>query len=426
MEVKIAPVSRVVGHITLNVKIEEDEVKAKLKVLNDPRFIEALVVGRRYDEVPEIVSRICGPCSVNHTLASIVALENALGVKPSEDVELLRELLCQAVNIQNQAVHLYFLALPDLVGCENIVDLVRQYPAAVKTGLELKTCGNRLIEAIAGRIVHPTACVVGGFTETPGQGRIDHAIRMLEESRKHAVEAADLFLGFEVPELDSVSDLHLFTCGKSEYPFIGSSLSASDGTVFASSDYAKSIEEEPQTYTTAKYCLLNGSSFYVGSRARLNVYAKGLADSAAEYVSKLRLPLRNPFENIPAKAIETLHCVERCIGILNAIKDRKLKTKSDVRVSAGEGVGTLEAPRGVLIHDSNVDENGIVRRYNVITPTALNGKHIEASLEELAKERIDQGKSDEELKLGLGSLVRAYDPCLGCATHMVEIAIERL
>jgi sulfhydrogenase subunit alpha len=374
MEVKIAPISRVVGHITLNMKIEGDDVKAELKVLNDPRFIEALVVGRRYDEVPEIVSRICGPCSVNHTLASIVALENALGVKPSEDVELLRELLCHGVNIQNQAVHLYFLALPDLVGCENIVDLVRKHPAAAKTGLELKTYGNRLIEAVAGRVVHPTACVVGGFTETPSHGKINQAIRMLEESRKHAVEAADLFLGFETPELEPVSDLHLVTCGQSEYPFIGSSLSASDGTLFASSDYTKFIEELPQPYTTAKYCMLNGSSFYVGSRARLNVYAKGLAESAGEYVSRLKLPLRNPFENIPAKAIETLHSVERSIEILNSIKDRRLKTKSDVSVSAGEGVGTLEAPRGVLIHDSKVDEKGIVNGYNVITPTALNGK----------------------------------------------------
>jgi coenzyme F420-reducing hydrogenase alpha subunit len=425
MEVKVAPVSRVVGHIELDIKIEGEDVKARLKVLNDPRFIEALVVGRRFDEVPELTSRICGPCSVNHTIAPAIAMENAVGFTPTEDVKMLREVLCNGVNIQNQAVHLYFLSLQDFVGEDSFTDLVQKHPKLLKTGLKLMNCGNRLVESIAGRVVHPNAVVVGGFTKTPTKEKIESVIRELRESRESALETADLFLGFNSQELKSPSDLHLVTSGENDYPFIGDSLQASDGYVFPSRDYRKYIQEEAQSYTTSKYCLLNDSRFYVGSRARLNMHAKGLSDSAKEYAAKMKLPLTNPFENIHAKAIEVLHCVENSIETLESLKDKSLKTRSKVEAKEGEGVGTLEAPRGVLIHNYAIDKNGIVTKGNAITPTALNGKHAEASLEELVRSRIDKVKNNEELKRELENLVRAYDPCLGCATHLVQVNIER-
>ena len=424
MKVSVGSVSRVVGHIALDVTIRGDDVDAKLRILNDARFIEALVVGRRFDEVPEIASRICGPCGVSHTLASITALEKAMKVEPPEDVCLLREVLCHGVNIQNQTVHLYFLALPDYIGCGSLAELVKKHPEIVKTGLKLKTYGNKLVEAIGGRMVHPNACIVGGFTKTPSKEKIEATIKVLKEAKRYALETADLFLKLDLPELNSPNNLHLATASERAYPFIGDMLSASDGSTFPSADYEKFIEEEPRTYTTSKYCRLKGSSFYVGSRARLNIYRKGLSESAEEYASKIEFPLKNPFENIPAKAIEILHCIDASMEILEDIKDRRLKTNTELQISSGEGVGTLEAPRGVLIHHYQVDRQGVVRYANIITPTALNGNHIEESLESLVKENMEL--EEDELKFNLERLIRAYDPCLGCATHLVEIKMERV
>ena len=134
--------------------------------------------------------------------------------------------------------------------------------------------------------------------------------------------------------------------------------------------------------------------------------------------------MENPFENILAKAIEILHCIDASMEILEDIKDRRLKTNTELQVSSGEGVGTLEAPRGVLIHHYRVDRQGVVRYANIITPTALNGNHIEESLESLVKENMEL--EEDELKFNLERLIRSYDPCLGCATHLVEIKMERV
>ncbi|MEM2905311.1 MAG: Ni/Fe hydrogenase subunit alpha [Candidatus Bathyarchaeia archaeon] len=425
MEVVVGPISRVVGHITLNVKVEGAEVKSELRVANDSRFIEALIVGRRADEAPEIASRICGPCSISHTLASITAVENAMGVEPSEDVKLLRELLCYAVHLQNQPVHLYFLTLPDYLGCRSLPELAEKQPEIVKTGLRLKTYGNRFAEAIGGRVVHPNACVLGGFTKQPSCERIQATINMLQEARKYVLEAVDLFLSLTLPGMESGSDLHLAVSGGSGYPLMGETLATSNGLSFPSSEYGKFIEEQAYPYSTSKYSVMKGFSFYVGSRARMNLHHGGLSDDAREYAGKLGLPLRNPFGNIPAKAVELLHCVDRSIELLDSLKGRGLDAKSEVRFSAGEGVGTVEAPRGTLIHHYKVDESGTVKYANIVTPTAMNGRHIEESSEDLVRRSLEDRRDDEELKFDLGRLIRAYDPCLGCATHLIEVNLQK-
>lgn len=425
MEVVVGPLPRVVGHATLDVSIDGSDVNTRLKVTNDPKFIEAIVIGRRADEVPEIASRICGPCSISHTLASILALEHAMAVEPREEVRLLRRLLCHAVNIQNHAVHLYFLALPDYLGYASVTELARNQPETARTGMKLKTYGNRLAEAIAGRVVHPNACLIGGFTKTPTKEKLEATVLILEEARRYVLEAVDLFLDLDLPPFESPRELHMTTYPEQGYPSIGDKLSASDGVVFSSAEYEAFLKEEVRRYSTSKCTLMNGLSFYVGSRARVNQWHERLTDDAREYVRKLGLPLGSPFDNIPAKAIELLHFVDESIEILETVRGEEIRTKAEAKLHYGEGVGTLEAPRGTLLHHYKVARNGTVSHANIITPTAFNARHIEEASQKLVEESLEERTNDEELKYELGRLIRAYDPCLGCATHLIQVNLQR-
>ena len=425
MRVDVSEISRTVGHINLDVEVRDDGVDARLSVLNDPRFIEALTMGREYFRVPEITSRICGPCSISHTIAPITALEKAMGVEVSDDVKLLREtaILCEIV--ENHIVHLYVLTLPDYMGYKNTVELARNHPEVLKRALTLKATVTRAAEALTGRLVHPNACVVGGFTRVPSKGRLEKIQGELKGLIEHAVETADLFMNLEYPELTVDGDMWSAVYGG--YAFIGDELMFSDENIVSSLDYNKVLSEQNVSYSTSKKVTAHGLPVYVGARARLNLRWRDLSDLAKEYVKELRLPLRNPYDNVRAQAVEVVHCLEKAVENLDYLIDaaaRGIKALTKVEARKGEGVGVKEAPRGILIHHYRVSETGIITHANIITPTTINSGHVEIAAKRLVEIYREEGAGVERLRFDLERLVRAYDPCLGCATHTIKISIR--
>ncbi|MCD6380869.1 MAG: Ni/Fe hydrogenase subunit alpha [Candidatus Odinarchaeota archaeon] len=422
----IRDVSRVVGHIGLDVLIDGSEVSTKFRVFNDPRFIERLVLGKRYEEIPYITSRICGPCSVSHTITPLIALEKAIGLDVSEDVDKMRELLICGEIIENHVVYLYLLALPDYLGYRDSVELSKKEPELLRNALKLRAASIELIRSIVGRNVHPNSYKIGSM-RYPSYGRIEYLKKKLMEVRNFAVKTAELFMGIDYPEINLEQDRGVSVYGNGEYPVLGDKILSSDGHLIPSSEYDEFIKESVVRYSTSKVTYLDGKPFHAGSRARLNLFWKGMTEEAREYASKLKIPLKNPYENVVAKGIEVLHFLDRALEILSSIDPSYAGKiiRSEYVIRDGEGVGTTEAPRGLLIHHYVVDEEGRVVYGNVITPTAMNARHLEVSSKVLVEMALEDGLKDERIKFELERLARSYDPCLGCATHTIEVNIRR-
>ena len=409
-----------------SVFIDGSEVSTKFRVFNDPRFIERLVLGKRYDEVPYITSRICGPCSVSHTITPLIAIEKAIGLEVSEDVDTMRELLVCGEIIENHVVHLYLLALPDYLGYRDSVELSRKEPELLRGALKLRAASIELVRSIVGRHVHPNSYKVGSMRH-PSPGKVESLERKLREVRHLAVKTAELFIGIEYPEMKLDKDCGVSVYKDDGYPVLGDRILSSDEYLIASSEYDDIIKESAIEYSTSKVTFFDGKPFYVGSRARLNLYWKRMTEDAREYASTLKFPLENPYENIVAKGIEVLHFLDRALDILSSIKGSSGKEVicPEYVVKGGEGVGTTEAPRGLLIHHYVIDEEGRVTYGNVITPTVMNAKHLEISSKVLVEKALEDGLKDEQIKFELERLARSYDPCLGCATHVIEVNIRR-
>ncbi|MHA1664758.1 MAG: Ni/Fe hydrogenase subunit alpha [Candidatus Njordarchaeales archaeon] len=427
MKINLEGIARLVGHIDLNIEIRKDQVEAELSILNDPRFIEALVIGKKYSDVAEITSRICGPCSISHTFTPIIAIERAMGVEVPEDVKQLRETATLCEIAENHIVHLSILTLPDYMGCKSTVELAKKYPKLVKDAITLRQRVTQVGETLVGRLVHPNACVVGGFTRVPNKIKLEKARDKLREALKFAKEMADVFMNLEYPELLVNDDLH--SAIYDGYNFIGDNLVFSNGQIIDAAEYNDELKERPVSHSTSKRVTSGDKPVYVGARARINLRWKDISDLAKAYVEQLKLPLRNPYDNVRAQAIEVLHCVDSAIRNLDNLAAKanhgNLKGMAKVNIRAGEGVGLKEAPRGVLIHHYRINEEGIVTYANIITPTTINSRHMEVAAEQLVCKYMENGISEDKLKFDLERLIRAYDPCLGCATHVIKVNIRR-
>jgi len=412
-------VDRVFGHLRLEVYMDEGGARARFSVTQEPRFFEKILVGRRFDEVPFIASRICGACSVAHFLASIYAIEDAMGVEVPEDVLLLRDLANQLQTAQNHVVHLVFMALPDYMGFSNLDEMLENASPLVKEGVRLNSLCVQAAKLLAGRIINPTVGGVGGFHLDLDPYRIDKAVNLLKEAEKLAEDLADAVLKLHLPELEERTSNYAVLDAPRGYLTKGDIIKLSSGAEIKAREYTNIFTEVTTEGSTSKLVTVGGSPLYVGPRARLNAY-RDLIKELKHYLEPLPHRMRNPFYNVKAKALEILYTVKNVRRVLEELRGRSLKLRTEVRVRGGEGVGVIEAPRGLLIHHYRVDDDGRLVYANIITPTVFNARHTEESVEQLAASMLRSGEMNDE-KLGrlAEMLVRSYDPCLPCATHVV-------
>lgn len=413
-------IDKVFGHLELRISLKENEVDSKFRVVQDARLIEAVIEGRRYDEAPLIASRICGACSIAHFLASVTAIENALGVELPEDAMVLKEVMNKVQVAQNDVVHLYLLALPDYYGAKSLGELLAIKPEIARQGFQLNSLCLQAVDLLAGRIVNPNTYRVGGFTKTFPREKIERVIKALRRAEEYAKEIVEHVMELEAPELQDPAPNYLVVESPIGYLSLGDHIVGSDGERFHGLKYQEYLKEETVEYSNSKAYLYKDRVFHVGSRARLLAYGERLV-GLEDYVSKINIQLGNPFNNLKAKALEILYTIMDSREKLEELKDKTMRLRTEVKLQEGEGVGVLEAPRGLLIHHYRVNRDGRITYANIITPTAMNTRHIEASARVLGRKLLEENIGIDEVRRQVSMLIRAYDPCLPCAVHVVVL-----
>jgi coenzyme F420-reducing hydrogenase alpha subunit len=423
MKIDVHHITRVEGHGNVVVDVENGEIReCRFEVVEAPRFFEAFVRGRPYYELSHITSRICGICAVGHATTSLEATERAMGVELSEQATLLRKLNFHGEIIDSHVLHAYYLVAPDFFNVPSVIPLVASHPDVVQRALRIKKLSGDLCEMVAGRHTHPCALTVGGATYTPTEKQLTEMRARLVEARGDMDETVALFSTLPWPEFERETE-YISLHKDDEYAFVGGTIVTSDGFSYPIEDYRKVTNEECVPHSTCKWTHHNRDSYMVGALARLNNNYDQLHPRAKEAAAKLGLkPITtNPFLNTAAQVVEMVHCVEDAIQLIDALLARGVEPESPpkVEVRAGEGVGACEVPRGILFHHYRYGEDGRCVEANCIIPTNQNMANLNADMQALLPQILD--RPQEEIRQLLEMLVRAYDPCISCSTHLLTV-----
>ena len=426
LEIKVQNVTRVEGHGNIMVNVKDGEVKvARLDIVESPRFFEVMLQGRPFNDAAWITSRICGICAVSHTTASLRATEDAFGLRISEQTRLLRRLIFNGEMIQSHILHIFFLVAPDLFGVGSVVPLASTHGEVVKMALRLKRLANDLCAVIGGRHVHPVAMTINGFTKLPSVAALMDVRGRLVEARADLDATVELFSGLKFPEFARETE-YISLESTDIYELIEGDVKSSDGYTIPYRQYMDHIKETIVPTSTAKHVSANRDSFMVGALSRFNNGHGHLHPRAVEAAGRLGIsaPCFSPFMINVAQLVETIHCLEDSITLIDTILGRGLKIEdTSFTPVAGRGVGIVEAPRGLLIHDYTYDKDGRITDANCIIPTGQNLANIDMDLRNVVISLID--RDDAEITTRLKMLVRAYDPCISCSTHDIEIDFKR-
>jgi len=422
MKIDVHHVCRVEGHGDIHIKIKDGKlVEAQWAVVETPRFFEAMLRGQPYDLAPTLSSRICGICSITHTLASLRAVERAMDVKIPPAARMLRLLAKHAETLQSHILHIFFLAAPDFLGVPSVIPLIKTHPEVIKIAARLKGLANDICDQIAGRTIHPVSLVVGGMSKAPEKEELVAMKKRIEETLPDMWATVELFKTLDIPDFVRETE-YVSLKGEDDYPYIGGDMISTDGVVKHEDDYLAMTNEYKEDFTTSKFARLSRESMAVGALARFNNNYKFLHKEAKEAAEAMNLqPVNcNPFMNNVAQVVESLNAMLDCIDVIDQLLDQELKLddiRSKVEVKAGSGVGAVEAPRGILYHDYTIDETGHVTRANCIIPTTQNNANIHFDLADLTNWALERGKNDQEITLLSEMLVRSYDPCISCSVH---------
>lgn len=431
VNINVHHVTRIEGHgnIVLNARNGKIE-KLEWQVPEAPRFFEAIVRGRSYEDIQTIVSRICGICSITHSLAATKAVENAMGIEASEQADTARILMHYSEQLQSHVLHVGYLAAPDFFGVPSVVPLVAVAPDAVKTIIALHRLANEWSDLIAGRTTHPVTLIPGGLTRFPTEKQLRELQERLRKSMADLKVVADVVLSVagNIPSFERETEyVSLKQDDPPTYTFYHGEITSTDydGTV-AINDWKTVANEYVSDQSTAKWTKWHRNAYAVGALARYNNNAE-LLSATAKAVAKmfgLEKGCCNPFMNTVAQLVEAVHVVETSIEMIDDLLTRGLKPET-VRVSpkAGKASGCVEAPRGILFHEYEFDRKGNCVGADICIPTNQNHANIQKDFEKFVPEVLDE--PEDAIRLKLEMLVRSYDPCVSCSTHMLNVQFVR-
>jgi sulfhydrogenase subunit alpha len=422
VQINVHHLTRVEGHGNIVVNVKNGVLEyCDLQIIEAPRFFEAMLLGQPYKQATHLASRICGICAVTHTTTSLRAIEKALDVEPSEQTVLLRKLNLYGEMLDSHILHIYMLVAPDVFGTGSVITLAESAPAVLLRALRMKKVAGDLCEVIGGRHTHPVAMTVGGFTHLPSLDELSQLCERLEAMRADLDATVELFQNLSLPAFEHDAE-YLALCKEDEYCFIDGTITSSDGGSWPVEEYLQVTNEQVIDHSTAKHARNQRQSYMVGALARFKINYDKLHPRAQAAATALDLtPMCvNPYLNTLAQVVEIVHCTEEAIQILQALVDRGIGSEKLVPTLkySGEGVGTCEAPRGILYYHYEI-KNGLITSANCITPTAQNLANIEADMRKLVKLSLD--RTPDEITNALEILVRAYDPCISCSTHMLDV-----
>jgi sulfhydrogenase subunit alpha len=423
VNVNVHHLTRVEGHGNIVVDVKNGELlKCEMQIVEAPRFFEAMLRGRPYYEASHITSRICGICATGHATASLRATENALGVEISEQTELLRKLVFHGEIIDSHVLHVYMLVAPDFFSAGSVLPLAGSHPEVVKRALRIKKLSGDLCAMISGRHTHPIAMTVGGFTHLPTINELLAMKGRLIAAREDMDETIALLKTLPWPEFERETE-YVSLKKDEEYAFIDGVIATTDNFTYEIPDYRKVTNETCVPHSTAKHTKHNRESYMVGALARFNNNYDQLHPRAKAAADELGMKpiVTNSFFNSAAQAVEMVHCIEDSILLIDKLVDKGVKEEPlyQFQGKGGEGVGSCDVPRGILFHNYVIDDDGLIQGANCIIPTNQNYANMEADMRALVPQILDRPQA--EITLMMEMLIRAYDPCISCSTHFLNV-----
>jgi sulfhydrogenase subunit alpha len=421
----IGQLTRVEGEGSLTLRVAEGQViEARLGIFEAPRYFERLVVGRTPDEVIDIVSRVCGICPIAYQMSAVHAFEKLFGVTIDPQVRALRRLLYCGEWIESHALHVYLLHAPDFLGYESAIELAADHRGVVQQGLTLKKIGNDLVTLLGARPIHPLSVRVGGFSRVPREGELRALRPRLEEALRLAQKTVEFVGTLVAPSFEREPRL-VSLRHPDEYPMNEGRIVSSDSLDVASDHWEDAFEEDQVAWSNALQARTRAGDVYLlGPSARVSLNAERLHPLAREALGSLGLARdirRNPFWSIAARAVELVQAAAEALEIVDEYSMPETPAVSWTPRAGTTGWAT-EAPRGLLFHGYHVDEQGLISRARIVPPTSQNQAAIEADLTAFAPAVLALPKTEATHRIE--QLVRAYDPCISCATHFLDLNIE--
>ncbi len=449
--ITIEPITRIEGHAKISIFLDDHGEVADARFhVTEFRGFEKFCIGRSFWEMPGITARICGICPVSHLLASSKAGDRILGVHTPPPAIALRRLMNYAQLVQSHALSFFLLSGPDLVlGMDadpqerNMLGLLAKHPELAKAGIGMRSFGQKLIQALGDKSVHPAWSVPGGVRRTLSREQRDHFLGLLPAMYASTETALDLMkdtldqLGDEVDNYGDFPSYYLGMVGED------GSLEHYSGNLRMMDARGRIVEdaipperyydylaeaEQPWSYLKFPYYKPAGETagmYRVGPLARLNVCDfAGTPKADRElrqfrHFSKNGQPVSGSFFYHYARLIEILCSLEHIEGLLQQDLLDNPHIRSKAGVNANVGIGISEAPRGTLIHHYEVDDSGLLTKVNLIIATGQNNLAMNRTITQLAKAYVNADKLDQGLLNRIEHGIRAYDPCLSCSTHEV-------
>ncbi|HUV42136.1 MAG TPA: Ni/Fe hydrogenase subunit alpha [Sedimentisphaerales bacterium] len=428
ININVKHITRVEGHGNIVVNANNGKIeKVQWQVPEAPRFFEAMVRGHSYEDIQIIVSRICGICSISHSLAAIKAVEKAMGIEVSEQTDIIRRLMHYSEQLQSHILHIGYLAAPDFFDVPSVVPLVGTHGQLVRTIIKIHRIANHWSDLTGGRTTHPVTIIPGGFTVIPAEKQFRQLQQTLKDTLADIKTISDAVaqLAEGIPSFERQTEyVSLQQNQPPEYTFYHGDIISTDsnGKTVTLDKWQQVANEYLNEQSTAKWTKWHRDAYAVGALARFNNNAELLGPQARETARSFGLAKGccNPYFNTVAQMVECVQVVTASIALIEQLltkgtKQEQIKTCP----RAGKGVGCVEAPRGILFHEYEFDRNGSCTAANICIPTNQNHANIQRDFEKLVGEILDQGQDTVRKKLEM--LVRAYDPCISCSTHMLDV-----
>lgn len=424
--IRVEALCRVEGEGGLHVRLDGDRVEdVQLTIFEPPRLFEAFLRGRALEDVPDIVARICGICPVAYQMSAVHSIESGLGVRVSPEIRRLRRLLYCGEWIESHTLHMHLLHAPDFLGFESGLAMARDWPEQVKRGLRLKKHGNQLLEVLGGRAIHPVNVCVGGFYRAPRREELTALIPDFEWGLQAAVETVRWVAGFDFPEFDRPYTM-VALVHPDEYAMNEGRIADNHSQAIDVTDYERHYEERQVPHSTALQSVrtADGAPYFLGPLARINLSLDRLQPTARRLADEVGIawPSNNSFHGILARGLEVVHAYEEALEILKTYQPPNPPRIAYERRS-GTGCAATEAPRGLLYHRYDFNDDGLLSEAKIVPPTSQNQAQIEEDLRYWLPRIID---GDEAMMArSCEHLVRNYDPCISCSTHFLRLTLQR-
>jgi sulfhydrogenase subunit alpha len=425
-QIDVDYIARVEGEGEMHVKVVDGVIEdVQFGIFEPPRFYEAFMEGRPFSDAPDITARICGICPVAYQMSSVHAMEYAFGMSVTGQLRALRRLLYCGEWIESHILHMFLLHAPDFLGYESAVHMAADHKDVVELGLRLKKAGNAIVTVIGGREIHPINVKVGGFYRVPTKKELETLVPELEWARDAAMDTIRLVSGFTFPNVEQ--DFEFVSLSHPlEYPFNEGRIVSNKGLDIAVAEWNDFFLEEHVERSNALHSRIRErGAYHVGPLARYALNFEKLTPAARDIALEVGLgPVElNPFKSIIVRGIETLYAIEEALRIIDQYEE-PASPAVEPSIHAGVGHGASEAPRGMLYHRYELDNSGRILKAQIVPPTAQNQLTIEDDLRVVLEDSLEL--PDDELSWLLEQSIRNYDPCISCATHFLNLKVERI